>query len=200
MEESENNEQPTSFIPDPPSSRKKIFIPIIVILIVIVGALMAIKASVHKEARLATQQVELLEGAEIPNFELNKLEGGKIQVTDLPHKIMMINFWATWCEACMEEMPSLVSLRDQYAPKGFEILGVNVDENPGEAAPDAMKKMGIKFPIFTDKSNALAELFDVHAIPLTVIIDKNRKILLVEPGGRDWNTEEMHQLLQKWLN
>ena len=112
----------------------------------------------------------------------------------------MINFWATWCEACMEEMPSLVALREQYAPKGFEILGVNVDENPAQSAPDAVKNMGIKFPIFTDKSNALAELFDVHAIPLTVIIDKSRKILLVEPGGRDWNTEDMQQLMQKWLN
>ena len=127
MEESENNDQPTQFISDPPSSRKKIFIPIAAILVIVIGALMAVKASVHKEARLASHPVELLEGSEVPNFDLIKIDGTKVQISDLPHKVMMINFWATWCEACMEEMPSLIALRDQYSPKGFEVLGVNVE-------------------------------------------------------------------------
>ena len=200
MEDSENQEPTTHFTPDPPPSRKKIFIPIIVILVVIVGSLMAIKASVQKESRLAVQPVELNEGAELPNFSLNPLTGDPIKLGDLPHKVVLINFWATWCEACMEEMPSLVSLRDQYASKGFEVLGVNVDENPAQVVPETAKKLGIKFPIFTDKGNALAEMFDVRAIPLSVLIDKNRKILLVESGGRDWNTEDIHQMLDKWLS
>ncbi len=200
MEDSDHQEHAPSFIPDPAPSRKKFFIPIAVILALIVGALMTIKASVHKEARLASQPVELIEGNEIANIELTKIDGTVTHLSDLPHKVMMLNFWATWCEACMEEMPSLVSLRDQFAPKGFEVLGVNVDENPQAAAPAAAKKLGIKFPIYTDKTNALADMFDVHAIPLTVIIDKNRKILMVEAGGRDWNTEDMHQLMEKWLH
>jgi peroxiredoxin len=194
MEESEtilNEELP---------NRKKIFIPIAVILVLIVGGLMAIKASVHKESRLASQPLELTEGAEVPNFELSKMNGDKVQVGDLSSKVMMINFWATWCEACMEEMPSIVSLRDQYSSKGFEVLGINVDENPSEVTPPIIKKLGIKFPVFTDSGNNLAELFDVHAIPLTVIINKSRKILMVEPGGRDWNSDDMHQLLDKWVN
>lgn len=200
MEETENQESTAQFTSEPPSNRKKILIPIAVILVVIVGALMAIKASVQKETRLALTPVELTEGAELPNFTLNPLSGTPIKVSELPHKVMLLNFWATWCEACMEEMPSIVQLRDQYAPKGFEILGINVDENPIQVVPEASKKLGIKFPIFTDKSNALAEMFDVHAIPLSVMIDKNRKILLVESGGRDWNTEEIHQMLDKWLS
>jgi thiol-disulfide isomerase/thioredoxin len=150
-------------------NRKKVFIPIAVILVLIVGALLAVKASVHKEARLTSQPLELTEGAEVPNFELSKLDGSKVQLADVPTKVNMINFWATWCEACMEEMPSIVTLRDQYSP------------------------------IFTDPNNNLAEMFDVRAIPLTVIINKSRKILLVEPGGRDWDTDEMHELIDKWV-
>jgi thiol-disulfide isomerase/thioredoxin len=200
MEETENQEPTAHFTPDPPTSRKKIFIPIVILLVVIVGALMTIKASVQKEAHLATTPVELNEGVELPNFSLNALAGAQSKVGDLPHKVMLINFWATWCEACMEEMPSLITLRDQYAAKGFEVLGINVDENPASVVPEAAKKLGIKFPIFTDKNNALAELFDVHAIPLSVVIDKNRKILLVETGGRDWNTEEIQQMMNKWLS
>ncbi len=200
MEDSENQETTSPFIPDAPPSRKRIFIPIVVILVVVIGALMAIKASVQKESRLALQPVELSEGATLPNFQLNSLEGTKSQVGDLSHKVMMINFWATWCEACMEEMPSIVSLREKYQSKGFEVLGVNVDENPQQVVPATAKKLGVKFPIFTDKNNALAEMFDVHAIPLTVVMDKNRKILMIEAGGRDWNTEDMHQMMEKWLS
>ena len=181
-------------------SKKKILLPIAVILIVIVGVLMAIKSSVHKEAKIALQPIDLNEGSALPNFDLTRLDGSKVAVGDLPHKVMMLNFWATWCEACMEEMPSIVALREKYSAKGFEVLGVNVDENPNQVVPGTLLKLGMKFPIFTDQSNALAEMFDVHAIPLTVIIDHNRKILLVESGGRDWNEEEIQQMMDKWLS
>jgi alkyl hydroperoxide reductase subunit AhpC len=199
MEESENQESTTTLLSDVGPSRKRIFLPIIVILVLVVGSLMAIKASVQKETKLAHQQIELVEGSEIPNLEMTRLDDTKVQLGDLSHKVVMINFWATWCEACVEEMPSMVQLRELYGSKGFEILGVNVDENPKKAAPPMISKLGMKFPIFTDKDNLLAEMFDIHAIPLTVIINKDRKILMVETGGREWNSDEVHQLMDKWL-
>jgi thiol-disulfide isomerase/thioredoxin len=183
----------------PEQTKKKVFLPIAIILVLIVGALMAIKASVHKESRLNSQPIEMVEGAEVPNFQLFGLDGNKYLLGDLPHKVMLVNFWATWCEACMEEMPSMVALRDLYASKGFEILAVNVDEDPIKAVPSVVKSMNIKFPIFRDPGNLLAEMFDVHAIPLSVVINKDRKILMIESGGREWNDEETHQLLDKWL-
>jgi peroxiredoxin len=195
MEETQNLD-PT---PLPETNKKKIFLPIVVILVLVVGALMAIKASVQKEAHLSSQPVELIEGAQIPDVQMSRLDGTQVSVSDLPHKVMMINFWATWCEACMEEMPSIVALREKYKAQGFEVLAVNVDENPTQAAPPTAKKLGMNFPIFTDKSNALAEMFDVHAIPLTVIINKDRKILYVESGGRDWNAEDIQQMMTQWV-
>jgi len=202
MEDSENLE-PTpspSFIPDPPPSRKRLLIPIVAILTVVVVSLLAIKSSTQKQMRASHQQIELNEGGEIPDLELTQMDGTKVQLGDLSHKVMMINFWATWCEACIEEMPSLVQLREKFAPKGFEILGVNVDENPHPVATTAAVKLGMKFPLYTDPHGDLGEIFDLHAIPLTIIINKSRKILMVEPGGRDWNSEEVQQLIEKWLN
>lgn len=184
---------------DRASSRKKILIPIATLLVIIVGALMAIKASVQKETRLNLQPIELSEGAELPDFTLTRLDGNKVQVSELKHKVMMLNFWATWCEACMEEMPSIVKLRETYASKGFEVLGLNVDETPAKAVPPTEQKFGMKFPTFMDPTNMLSELFDVHAIPLTVIFDQNRKILMIESGSREWDDDEMHQLVEKWL-
>jgi len=183
----------------PDQSKKKVFIPIVIVLVLIVGALMAIKASVHKEVRLNTQPIEMVEGAEIPNFQLTGLDGSKKSLADFSQKVILINFWATWCEACMDEMPSMVSLRDKYAAQGFEIVSINVDENPTQAVPPLVKSLKMQFPIFTDLNNAISEQFDVHAIPLTVVVNKSRKILMIESGGREWNDDETHVLLEKWL-
>jgi peroxiredoxin len=190
----------TSFVPEPPPSRKRLFIPVIVILTVVVASLLAIKASTQKQMKPHTQQIELSEGTILPDLELTRMDGGKVQLGELSHKVMLINFWATWCEACIEEMPSLIQLREKFSPKGFEILGVNVDENPHPVATTAAVKLGMKFPLFSDEKGELSEIVDLHAIPLTVIINQSRKILMVEPGGRDWNSEEIHQLIEKWLN
>jgi thiol-disulfide isomerase/thioredoxin len=200
MEDTENKQEPTSLHSIDPPSRKRVLLPIVIILAIVVVALMAIKASVHKEVALNTQQFELNEGVVLPNFPLVKLDGTKIQIGDVDKKVMMINFWATWCEACMVEMPSIVALREKFAPKGFEILGVTVDEDPNQVVPAIVKKFGMNFPVFTDQGNVLAELFDVHAIPLTVIVNKDRKILLVESGERDWNGEDINQMVTKWTS
>lgn len=179
---------------------KRVLLPVIVILVIVVGALLAVKASIKKDTSINSQLVELTEGKDVPEFELNRLDGSKIALSDLKHKVMMINFWATWCEACIEEMPSIVALREKYASKGFEVLGVAVDENPQEVVPPMTKKFKMNFPIFTDKQGTLSELFDVHAIPLTVIINQDKKVLFVESGERDWNSVEIQQLMEKWLS
>jgi len=203
MEDSDNLESASgssSYLPPEPPSRRRLVIPVVAILAIVVASLMAVKASFQKDIRPSRERIELNEGGEIPNLELTRIDESKVRLADLPQKIMFINFWATWCEACMEEMPSLVQLREKYASRGFEILGVNVDENPVPLALNTAKKLGITFPIFTDKTGALGNQFDLNAIPLTVVINKNRKILMVEAGGREWNTEDVHQLIEKWLS
>ena len=189
-----------TYLPPEPPGKRRLLLPVVAILGVVVISLMAVKASFQKEMRASHQRIELTEGGEVPDIELTRLDESKVRLDDLPHKVMMINFWATWCEACMEEMPSLVQLREKYASKGFEILGVNVDENPVPVAANTAKKLGINFPIFTDKQGMLGNQFDLNAIPLTVIINKNRKILMVEAGGREWNSDEVQQLIEKWLS
>lgn len=185
-----------------PTSRagKRLLIPVVAILAIVVASLLAIKASTQKEMKAQHAQVELTEGVILPDLELTRMDGGTVQLRDLDHKVMLINFWATWCEACIEEMPSLIQLRDKFGPKGFEILGINVDEKPHPVATTAAVKLGMKFPLFSDPQGELGEMFDLHAIPLTLIINRARKILLVEPGGRDWNSDEIHQLIEKWLS
>ncbi len=130
---------------------------------------------------------------------MTDLDGKKMQFSSLAPKLVLINFWATWCEACMTEMPSLVKLRDRYADKGFEIYGVNVDQNPKRAAEELRSKFGAKFPLFTDPGNALSEFFSVQAIPFSVILTKDRTVQFTLAGDQDWDDPSIHVMIEDWL-
>ena len=123
----------------------------------------------------------------------------KTELSDIKAKVILVNFWATWCEACMVEMPSIVQLRNEYKDKGFEVVGVNLDENFEAVVPKATKELGITFPVFSDVEGKITDYFDVHAIPLTVILGAGRKILFIENGDRNWNDQDIHHQLEQWL-
>ncbi len=139
-------------------------------------------------------------GAVIPDFELTGIEGKKTKFSDIHAKVVLVNFWATWCEACMVEMPSIVQLRDTYKDKGFEVVGINLDENPEAVLPKAIKELGISFPVFNDAENKITDYFDVHAIPLSVFLGPGRKILYIENGERNWNDQDVHRQIEQWLS
>lgn len=174
----------------------KVLLPVAVIIALSAGALHLIKSQVAKPTG---SSVEIIPGATLPDFTLNRLEGGKIKASELKSRVLLVNFWATWCEACMVEMPSIIKLRNKFKERGFEVAGVNLDENPAAVAPKAIKQLGINFPVFTDPDSDLADLFSVHAIPLTVILDKDRKVLFVEPGERDWMETDIQAKIEGWL-
>jgi thiol-disulfide isomerase/thioredoxin len=174
-----------------------------VIVAAAVGGLLFIKSQVrnpmHPEGEAPP---EIAVGATLPDFELVPLGGGQpVASSRLGARVILVNFWATWCEACMIEMPSIEKLRAAYRSRGFEVVAVNVDENPDAVVPRVIKQLGLSFPIYVDKDARLAELFDVHAIPLTVILDnRTRKILFIESGERDWNGADIRSRLDSWLS
>ncbi len=182
------------------SPMKPLF-PILGILVAVFVALLVIRnklARVPMPTAGAPQALEM--GATLPDFTLNRFGGGSTTLSKLASKITFINFWATWCDACMEEMPSIVSLRNAYKDKGFEVVAVNVDDNPASVLPRITGKLKINFPVYVDPQGTLTDWFDVHAIPLSVIIDRNRKILLIENGGRNWDDNDMRSQLNEWLS
>jgi len=182
----------------PKPSFFKSLTPIFVILGLVLMSLYAVRWKMGGTRSHDTKEV--LAGAVLEDFSLTKLNGEVIHASQLQGQVFLINFWATWCQACMVEMPSLVKLREQYHSRGFEILGINVDENPQAVVPKIVKKLGIGFPIFIDATDgALSAMFDVHAIPMTVVINKARKVLHVENGERDWFASDVRDQLDKWL-
>jgi peroxiredoxin len=120
-------------------------------------------------------------GAPAPAFTLAARDGGKLSLADLSGQVVMINFWATWCGPCRQEMPLLAQLHDKYEPLGFTMLGVNVE--PDSAAAVAwLKGVPVNFPILFDTDSAVAGRFGVEGMPSSVLIDRNGQVRYIHRG------------------
>jgi len=114
----------------------------------------------------------------IQKFTLKNLDGG---VTDLSQvltqkKLVLLNFWATWCTYCVEEMPGLIKLQARHGSDGFTVIAVNVGESAGQASVFA-KKMGLNFPVVLDEDNAVAQSFGLVGIPVSYLVSSDGKVL-----------------------
>jgi thiol-disulfide isomerase/thioredoxin len=181
------------------TSLAKVLIPIVVILVIVIGGLYVIKSEMAHPGR-TEGNTEIRADSVLPDFKLTRLDGKETSLSELKSKIFLLNFWATWCEACMVEMPSIVKLREEYKDRGFEVLAVNLDENPEAVVPKAIKEFKIEFPVFRDIEGKTADLFNVHAIPLTVVVNHDRKILFVRDGEENWNSPKIKAQMEKWLS
>jgi peroxiredoxin len=120
-------------------------------------------------------------GAPAPAFTLAARDGGKLSLADLKGQVVMINFWATWCGPCRQEMPLLAQLHDKYEPLGFTMLGVNVE--PDSAAAVAwLKGVPVTFPILFDTDSAVAGSFGVEGMPSSVLVDRNGQVRYIHRG------------------
>ena len=106
-----------------------------------------------------------------PDFALESRGGGMMSLEQHRGNVVMINFWATWCGPCRQEMPHLEALHQRYESLGFTLLGVNVEDDP-EGAAEWLEETPVSFPILFDPENEVSELYDVVAMPTTVLVDR----------------------------
>ena len=116
-----------------------------------------------------------------PDFTLSSSTKQNIRLAELRGQVVMINFWATWCGPCREEMPHLEALHQRYDALGFKLLGVNVEENSGDAA-EWLEETPVSFSILYDPENNVTELYDVVAMPSTVIVDRQGNVRFLHHG------------------
>ena len=120
-------------------------------------------------------------GGPAPAFSLAARDGGSVALEDLRGQVVMVNFWATWCGPCREEMPHLEALYQRYSDLGFTLLGVNVEED-SSGADAFLAETPVTFPILFDPDNEVSELYNVVAMPSTVLIDRNGNLRFVHHG------------------
>jgi peroxiredoxin len=116
-----------------------------------------------------------------PDFTLRSMGGPNLRLQEQRGQVVMINFWATWCGPCRQEMPHLTRLYDKYRSAGFVMLGVNVDDD-ARRATDLATQLGLKFPVLLDTDKAVSRLYDLGTMPTSVLVDRNGRVRFVHNG------------------
>ena len=119
-----------------------------------------------------------------PDFTLRGMDGKNLRLHEQRGQVVLVNFWATWCGPCRQEMPHLNRLYEKYRASGFVLLGVNVDDDARKAV-DLAAKLGVKFPVLFDTDKQVTRAYDMSAMPSTVVIDRDGRVRYVHRGYRD---------------
>lgn len=172
------------------------------ILLLVLG-LAAFAIVAHRAYRtLAAQKAEQAAAASggdlIPEgLSLEKVNGGTIALSELSGKVTVINFWAGWCTPCLREMPGLYALYKRLSPKGFEVLAVNMDDDPAKGLDVLLKKVGAApFPVYKGAGSELADRFEIGGLPYTVVVNRDRKVVYARAGEIDWKDSSTVKLIE----
>lgn len=122
--------------------------------------------------------------AQAPDFTLRQLSGPNLRLAEQRGRVVMVNFWATWCGPCRVELPHLSRLHDKYRGSGFVLLGVNIDEDP-TLARALVGKMGLTFPVLLDSEKKVVGAYDLNAMPATVLIDRDGRVRHLHRGYKE---------------
>ena len=132
-------------------------------------------------------------------FMLRDLNGKLVSLGDFDGKVVLLNFWATWCSPCRKEMPAMEQLYQTYAAEGFVIVGVSVDQGaPGEVKAFA-EQLKITFPILHDRDSIISRLYSNPGVPSSYLIDRQGRIAYRVLGEYDWFSAEAREAVKGLL-
>lgn len=141
-----------------------------------------------------------LEGQVAPDFALKSSTGENLRLSEYRGNVVMINFWATWCGPCRQEMPLLDELYTRYERVGFSLLGVNIDDD-SRRAMQMIEDLGVSFPVLFDARKEVSKLYQVEAMPVTVLVDREGNVRHVhhgyKPGYEDKYLDQVRSLLRE---
>ena len=133
-----------------------------------------------------------------PDFTLKSAKDGNLKLSEYRGQVVMLNFWASWCGPCRQEMPYLEEIYKKYEKLGFVILAVSVDDNQ-EAADGFMKGVDVTFPYLYDTKSKVSELYKVEAMPTTILIDKNGKQRFLHKGYQPGYEKKYRKQVKKLI-
>lgn len=133
-----------------------------------------------------------------PQFTLSTFDGKKVSLKDFKGQVVMINFWASWCGPCRQEMPILNELYKKYKKVGFTLLGINLDEDMADAEA-FIKKTPVNFPILHDPEGKVADLYKNQAMPSSYFIDSKGNLSYLHQGYRPGEEKDYEKAILKLL-
>jgi peroxiredoxin len=133
-----------------------------------------------------------------PDFTLKSLEGSNLRLEEYRGQVVLINFWASWCGPCRQEMPLLDRLHHRYEDTGFAVLGVNV-EGEVEPAQEIVDKTNVTFPILIDESQKVSEMYNLQAMPSTVVVDRDGVVRYIHLGYKPGDEAKYVEVVKKLI-
>ena len=134
-----------------------------------------------------------------PEFAFKDIEGQTRNINEWDGKVLLVNFWATWCPPCKKEIPAFMELQDQYAEQGFQIIGIAIDDE--QSVIDFADTMGINYPIMAAELAAMevSRRYGnrINALPFSAFVGRDGKIALTKPG--ELSKEETEKVIQSLL-
>lgn len=127
------------------------------------------------------------------------MDNQQLTLSSLKGKVVLVNFWASWCPPCREEIPSMMKLNSFMAGKPFKMVCVSVDEGGKKAVEDYFRLSGYSVPTYLDPSGQAAKSFGITGVPETFVIDKHGVVAKRVIGGLDWNSPDVIAFLENLM-
>jgi peroxiredoxin len=175
------------------SNRKILFVSLF-LLIALVGYSELIENRMQKIGLKA-----LKKDTKIIDFELDDVGGTPVKLSSYKGKVVFLNFWATWCPPCRDEMPSMQKLYDKFKNRGLEIVAVDLQEDV-KSVKAFLEKYSLTFTVLLDKAGKIGAAYGARSIPTTYIIDRESNVIGGAVGGRDWYTPEVIEFFEVFLD
>jgi thiol-disulfide isomerase/thioredoxin len=168
-----------------------------ILFFIVLGAVMVLGACSKKEA--ARNVAPAVENASAPDITVNSLQGKPLKLSDLKGKVVLLNFWATWCPPCREEIPSMMKLNSLMTGKPFQMVAVSIDEGGVPAIESFFKTSGQTLPAYTDPDGRGAKAYGITGVPETFVIDRNGVLVKKIIGGLAWDSPEVIANLEQLM-
>lgn len=146
----------------------------------------------------AAKELKPWSGGRTPPLVLRDIDGKSHNLADYRGQVVLVNFWATWCEPCRDEMPSIQRLKVKLAGKPFVVLAVNLDE-PESRIRNFLSKMPLDFPVLVDQEKAVTKAWKVRVLPMSFIVGRDGRIRYSLTGELAWDHDSVASLLAELM-
>jgi peroxiredoxin len=143
--------------------------------------------------------VPAIRGKAAPDFELTDVQGSKIRAADFKNKVLLVNFWATWCSPCIVEIPWFVEFQQKYGSQGLQVIGISLDESGVKDVKPFVEKHKMTYPILLGNDKTAEQFGGIIGLPTTFIVDRDGKFYTMHRGlvSHEDIEEELKSLLGK---
>jgi cytochrome c biogenesis protein CcmG, thiol:disulfide interchange protein DsbE len=181
---------------------KKIVV-LFVVLLAAAGCRRGEKKAVEEKAAQTAPAVQTATGIEagatMPEYRAMNLDGSEFELAARKDKVVLLNLWATWCPPCRDEIPELQRIHDHYSKRGFEVVGVSLDEGGVDVVQEFVTDYKMTYPVVLDPQGNLANVLQTSSLPTSIMVDRNGRIVWKRVGFIDKNDAELKAAIEKAL-